>query len=263
MVSVPDLMAVCRMYTNPSRTLQERFHLMRIIYGGHVDEYDYHFVGFDFQVLRNFLLVSGYADVRRMTGFGMFQDSSELVLFDEPVSLNIEAFKPKETPHQEKTAAVPSPSAETNSSASNAPSAARPPENCQVAPKISHVFGPRERLLIHPTVDVQSAFFNTISGTISVERFVMFGHHVKLLTGTHDITKTGPDRIRSYPTSGRDIVVEEGAWLASECIVLGSVRIGRNAVIAAGSVVTRSVPPNEIWGGNPARRLRALDARSE
>ncbi|MSO69736.1 MAG: acyltransferase [Alphaproteobacteria bacterium] len=67
----------------------------------------------------------------------------------------------------------------------------------------------------------------------------------------------------SNRVKSRDIVIEEGVWLASECVVLGGVRIGRNAVIAAGSVVTQSVAANEIWGGNPARRLRAIDATPE
>ena len=46
--------------------------------------------------------------------------------------------------------------------------------------------------------------------------------------------------------------------LRPHCTVLKGVTIGSEAIIAAGAVVTRSVPPGEIWGGNPARPIRAL-----
>lgn len=52
-------------------------------------------------------------------------------------------------------------------------------------------------------------------------------------------------------------VIEDEVWLGAHVVVLRGVRIGRGAVIAAGAVVTRDVPGMEIWGGVPARRLRA------
>ena len=56
--------------------------------------------------------------------------------------------------------------------------------------------------------------------------------------------------------NGADIVVEDGAWVGAGSLVLQGVRIGRGAVIAAGSVVTRDIPPNCIAGGVPAKVLR-------
>ena len=57
--------------------------------------------------------------------------------------------------------------------------------------------------------------------------------------------------------NGADIVVEDGAWIGAGALVLQGVRIGRGTVVAAGSVVTRDLPPNVIAGGIPARVLRA------
>jgi acetyltransferase-like isoleucine patch superfamily enzyme len=52
-----------------------------------------------------------------------------------------------------------------------------------------------------------------------------------------------------------EIVLEDDVWLGANVVVLKGVRIGRGAIVAAGAVVTRSVPGFEIWGGVPARRL--------
>lgn len=51
------------------------------------------------------------------------------------------------------------------------------------------------------------------------------------------------------------IVLEEDVWIGANCIILKGVHVGRGAVVAAGAVVTKSIPPYEIWGGVPARRI--------
>lgn len=56
----------------------------------------------------------------------------------------------------------------------------------------------------------------------------------------------------------RPIVIEDGVWIGARAIILKGVRIGRGAVVAAGSVVTKDVPPGALVGGAPARLLRTL-----
>lgn len=45
-------------------------------------------------------------------------------------------------------------------------------------------------------------------------------------------------------------------WIGAHSVVLSGVKVGDGAIVAAGSVVTKDVPPCEIWGGNPARKIR-------
>ena len=52
------------------------------------------------------------------------------------------------------------------------------------------------------------------------------------------------------------VMIEDGAWLGARCIVLKGVRIGAGAVIGAGSIVTRDIPPRAVAVGQPARVLR-------
>jgi acetyltransferase-like isoleucine patch superfamily enzyme len=115
------------------------------------------------------------------------------------------------------------------------------------------VFGDPARLSIHRTARVNDALFNTESGSIAVGKDAFFGFGVKVLTGTHDIAQRGNARQMAVPREGRDIVIEEGAWVASGAIVLGPCRIGESAVVAAGAVVTDDVPALVIVGGVPAR----------
>jgi acetyltransferase-like isoleucine patch superfamily enzyme len=120
------------------------------------------------------------------------------------------------------------------------------------------VFGDRERLTIAESAVVNDALFNCESGTIRVEDHAFFGHGVSVLTGTHDIQRFGGDRKRAIPGSGRDVVIEEGAWISSNATVLGPARIGRHAVVAAGAVVVDDVAPYTVVAGVPARPVRAI-----
>ena len=58
-------------------------------------------------------------------------------------------------------------------------------------------------------------------------------------------------------------VVGCDVWIGTSSIIVGGVHIGDGAIIAAGSVVTKNVPACEIWGGNPARKIRDRFSRDE
>ena len=57
------------------------------------------------------------------------------------------------------------------------------------------------------------------------------------------------------------IVLEKGVWIGDSVIITKGVRIGQNSVVAAGSVVTKNVPPNVVVAGNPARIVKTLDPK--
>lgn len=93
-VSVPDLDVLARLFVD--RTLlsvQDRFLVMRMIFGGHIDKYDYHLVGLNEEFLTGYLQAAGFIGMRRVTDFGLFQDTSCLKLKEVPISLNMVAIK--------------------------------------------------------------------------------------------------------------------------------------------------------------------------
>ncbi len=61
---------------------------------------------------------------------------------------------------------------------------------------------------------------------------------------------------KSWDTTGAAVVLENKVWLGNRSIVLKGVTIGHDAVVAAGSVVTRDVPPRTVVAGVPARVVR-------
>lgn len=84
---------------------------------------------------------------------------------------------------------------------------------------------------------------------------VRIGHDVSLLTINHAV---GPLYLRAGTSFFEEIVIEDGCWLASRCTVLPGVTIGAGSIVAAGSVVTRSVPKHTLVAGVPARVIREL-----
>ena len=91
-------------------------------------------------------------------------------------------------------------------------------------------------------------------GGLDIADDVMIGPNVSLITSGHPIA---PSRRREGVTA-KPIVIEKNVWIAAGATIIGGVTVGENSVVAAGSVVTRDVPPNTLVGGNPARVIRSI-----
>src|SRR5215813_949155 len=91
-------------------------------------------------------------------------------------------------------------------------------------------------------------------GGLHIGDDVMIGPNVSLITAGHPVE---PAQRRST-TIGKPIVIGRNVWIAAGATVIGGVTVGENSVVAAGSVVTKDVPPNTLVGGNPARVIRSI-----
>ncbi|MCF0074494.1 acyltransferase [Dyadobacter sp. CY261] len=63
------------------------------------------------------------------------------------------------------------------------------------------------------------------------------------------------DNVKTNP-----VHIKSGAFIGSHATILKGVTVGENSIVASGSVVVKSIPDFEIWGGNPARFIRVIDA---
>jgi predicted SAM-dependent methyltransferase len=91
MFGVPDLRVLCKLFLEEQLTTQQRFHVMRMIYGGQVDGHDFHKVGLTWEFATEFLARAGFTRAKRVSDFGLFSDTSTLTFLGVPISLNIEA----------------------------------------------------------------------------------------------------------------------------------------------------------------------------
>lgn len=92
-ISVPDLEVLSAMFLDRELSSDERYFVMRMIFGGQVNPYDVHHTGFSRAFLVHWLRKAGFADIRRVKRFGLFVDNSSKVRNGKPISLNLIAVK--------------------------------------------------------------------------------------------------------------------------------------------------------------------------
>jgi UDP-2-acetamido-3-amino-2,3-dideoxy-glucuronate N-acetyltransferase len=94
---------------------------------------------------------------------------------------------------------------------------------------------------------------------VTIEDNVFIGHNVTFINDIYpkatneDGTQKTDDDWECIPT-----LIKKGASIGSSATLLGGITVGENAIVGAGSVVTKDVPPNTIVAGNPARVLRKI-----
>jgi maltose O-acetyltransferase len=91
---------------------------------------------------------------------------------------------------------------------------------------------------------------------VRIGHHVMIGPSVGIYTAAHPVE--AEPRIQGWEVA-KPILIEDHVWLGGGAILLPGVSIGRNAVVGAGAVVTRSVPANTLVAGNPARVIREIE----
>jgi acetyltransferase-like isoleucine patch superfamily enzyme len=106
------------------------------------------------------------------------------------------------------------------------------------------------RLVVANNVQISEGCRIDYSGGLQIESNVLLSPNVTILTHDH-----GYDP-RSQPR-GFSLVIEANAWVGMNALILpGTGSIGRDAIVGAGSVVTRAVPDKAIVAGNPARVIK-------
>ena len=92
--------------------------------------------------------------------------------------------------------------------------------------------------------------------TVTIGSDVLLGPAVQIYTATHPLDWRTR---RTWKESARPITIGSDIWIGGGAILLPGVTVGDRSVIAAGSVVTKSVPPGVVVAGNPARVIREVE----
>lgn len=109
-------------------------------------------------------------------------------------------------------------------------------------------------------VDCKISSHTFICEGVDIRDRVFIGHNVTFINDKLP-RATNPDGSMQTDDdwSVERTVIEEGASVGSSVTVMCGISIGKNAIVGAGSVVTKDIPAGEIWAGNPAKFLRKVD----
>ncbi len=109
-----------------------------------------------------------------------------------------------------------------------------------------------ENLRIGKNVYIGGNMLGMCRGGIDIEDDVMIAANVSLISNNHDLYD------RSVLTC-RPVRICKGAWIGAGAQIMPGVRVGRYAVVGAGSIVTKDVEDYQVVVGNPAKAIRTLD----
>jgi acetyltransferase-like isoleucine patch superfamily enzyme len=103
---------------------------------------------------------------------------------------------------------------------------------------------------------------NSIIGPVTLEDDIILAQNV-VLSGLNHEYQDVETPIHKQPVSTKEIKIKRGSWIGANAVIVAGVTIGRNCVIAGGSVVTKDVPDYCVVGGNPARILKKYNNSSQ
>ncbi|MDP4011172.1 MAG: acyltransferase [Candidatus Roizmanbacteria bacterium] len=93
---------------------------------------------------------------------------------------------------------------------------------------------------------------------IQIGKNCLFGYRVSLLDHDHKYTYLNRPIVENGLTKGEDILIEDGCFVGAQSFILKGVHLGKNCVVGANSVVTKSFPKKSVIAGNPAQLIRTL-----
>ena len=103
---------------------------------------------------------------------------------------------------------------------------------------------------------------NTLIGPVTIGNDIRLAQNVVLSGLNHNYTDINLP-IHAQGVSTAPIVVEDETWIGSNAVIVAGVTVGKHCIVAAGSVVTKSVPPYSVVVGNPARVLKQYNPETK
>jgi acetyltransferase-like isoleucine patch superfamily enzyme len=104
----------------------------------------------------------------------------------------------------------------------------------------------------------KGANIRAAGGRIEIGEGALFAQNVSLIAANHSFNPTILYRDQVWDTNRVGVIINKNVFLGTGVIILPGVEVGENSVIAAGAVVTKCVPSNQVWAGVPARCIKTL-----
>lgn len=114
---------------------------------------------------------------------------------------------------------------------------------------------PGMNLVVGDDVDFALDVLVTTKGGVTIGNRVLIGYRSVILSSNHRLPAK-PNRVFGAGHTYASVVIEDDVWIGCNVTILPGVTIGEGAVIAAGSLVTKDIPPFVIVGGIPAKIIK-------
>jgi acetyltransferase-like isoleucine patch superfamily enzyme len=102
----------------------------------------------------------------------------------------------------------------------------------------------------------------TLIGPVKIGNDIRLAQNIVMSGLNHNYEDVAVPITRQGVTTAR-ITVEDETWIGANCVILPGVTIGKHCVVAAGSIVTKDIPPFSVVAGNPARIFKQYNPESK
>ncbi len=119
------------------------------------------------------------------------------------------------------------------------------------------------RLRIGNNVDIGNNSFIISNNNVQIGNNVIISNYVFISDHNHSYDNINKSLFEQPLTEGGYVIIEDNVLIGTKSSILKNVRIGRNSVIGANSVVTKDVPPYSVVVGNPAKVIKSYDFEKE
>ncbi|CAN5559131.1 acyltransferase [soil metagenome] len=109
---------------------------------------------------------------------------------------------------------------------------------------------------------VRIGLSNTIIGPVTIGNNIILAQHV-VISGLNHGYQDIHTPIKNQPCTTAEVVIEDDCWIGANSVITAGIRIGKHAVVAAGSIITKDVPPYSIVGGNPAKIIKQYNVSTK
>lgn len=113
-----------------------------------------------------------------------------------------------------------------------------------------------EGIEIGNNVGISQSCFIQVRGYVKIGSHVIMGPGVSIFSENHN-TGSIEEYIINQGATRQGVTIEDGVWLGAKCLILDGVTVGQHSIVAAGSVVTKNIPPYSIVGGVPAKLIKS------
>ena len=113
------------------------------------------------------------------------------------------------------------------------------------------------RICIGKKVTLNEWVYLSGYGGLKISDGCSIGHRVSIITSNHGLKRE--QKIKDQPLSSEPVFLGKDVWVGANATILGGVKIGDGAVIAAGAVVTTDVEEYSVYGGVPAKKISSRE----